>query len=133
MTQALIPIAITTLLLFLVLTARACRYVFTSAHGRRRRSNYLILLTKAKRLYLYSWWIAAAGVAGSASLLILRPQGLPEATLEAVVLGLFATTSLVTLSAVIRGEILLTRADLLRDSRASEVGRSISAHSIPTR
>ncbi len=120
MTELLILTTSITLFLFVVLTVKVCKYRLGEAHVRKsrsRKSRYLRLMRKAARIYLYAWITAACGIV-AVILLVVFGQRPAAASVETAVVGVLVTTSFVTMTAVIWGEILLARAELMRGGRS---------------
>jgi hypothetical protein len=120
MTELLILTTSITLFLFVVLTVKVCKYRLGEVYvtrSRSRRSRYLRLMHKAARIYLYSWIVAGCGIA-AVILLVIFGQRPAAANTETAVVGLLVTTSFVTMAAVVWGEILLARAELMRGGRS---------------
>lgn len=120
MTELLILTTSITLFLFVVLTVKVCKYRLGSAHLRKshsRKSRYLRLMHKAARIYLYSWIVAACGIAAVILLVALGQRPAPS-SIETAVVAVLVTTSFVTMTAVVWGEVLLARAELMRGGRS---------------
>lgn len=120
MTELLILTTSITLFLFVVLTVKVWKYRLGEARvskSRSRRSRYLRLVRKAARIYLYAWITAASGIAAVILLVAFgqRPAG---ANIETAVVAVLVITSFVTMAAVVWGEILLARAELMRGGRS---------------
>ena len=132
MTELLILTTSITLFLFVVLTVKVCKYRLGEvyvAKPRARKSRYLRLIRKAARIYLFAWVAAGCGIAAVISLVILGQR--PAATsVETAVVAVLVTTSFVTMAAVVWGEILLARAELMRGGRNY---RGLSDNSISAR
>ena len=121
MTELLILTTSITLFLFVVLTVKVCKYRLGEARiinkPRSRKSKYLRLMRKAARIYLYAWIAAACGIA-TVVLLVIFGQRPAAANVETTVVGVLVTTSFVTMTAVVWGEILIARAELMRGGRS---------------
>ena len=120
MTELLILTTSITLFLFVVLTVKVCKYRFGEAYvpkSRARKSRYLRLMQKATRIYLCAWTAAAIGIAVVIALVIFGQR--PTApNVETAVVAVLLITSFVTMAAVVWGEILLARAELMRGGRS---------------
>jgi hypothetical protein len=119
MTELLILTTSITLFLFVVLTVKVCKYRLGEARvakSRSRKSRYLRLVHKAARIYLYAWTMAACGIA-AVVLLVIVGQRPAAGSVETAVLSVLVITSFVTMGAVVWGEILLARAELMRGGR----------------
>ena len=115
MTELLILTTSITLFLFVVLTVKVCKYRLGEARvakSRSRKSRYLRLVHKAARIYLYAWTMAACGIA-AVVLLVIVGQRPAAGNVETAVVSV-----LVTMGAVVWGEILLARAELMRGGRS---------------
>lgn len=120
MTELLILTTSITLFLFVVLTVKVCKYRLGEARvpkSRSRKSRYLRLIRKAARIYMYAWTAAACGIA-AVILLVAFGQRPAAASIETAVVGVLVVTSFVTMAAVVWGEILLARAELMRGGRS---------------
>lgn len=120
MTELLILTTSITLFLFVVLTVKVCKYRLSEARvsrPRSRKSRYLRLMHRAARIYLYAWVTAACGMA-AVTLLVIFAQRPVDASAETAIVGVLVTTSFVTMAAVVWGEILLARAELMRGGRS---------------
>jgi hypothetical protein len=86
-------------------------------------------MRKTARIYTCAWIAAACGIAAVILLVAFgqRPAG---ASIETAVVGVLAITSVVTMAAVVWGEILLARAELMRGGRSY---RGLSENSITAR
>lgn len=119
MTELLILTTSITLFLFVVLTVKVCKYYLGFARPSKshsRKSRYLRLMHKAGRIYLHSWIAAACGIV-TVMLLIAFGEHPAPSTIQTAIVAVLITTSFLTMAAVIWGEVLLARAELMRGGR----------------
>lgn len=132
MARVVLVVAIVTLLFFVVLTVRVCQFSLGRRRvpgARGRRSRYERLLRRATQLYVYTWWLSAAGIAAAVSLVRFAELA-ASTTTEKLVLVLAAVSLIATITGVVWGEVLLGRARLVRGGHVPR-DRSLSEDSTP--
>jgi hypothetical protein len=87
------------------------------------------LIRRARQLYVYTWWLAAGGIAAVVTLVGFAELPASSRT-ENLVLALAAVSLIATITGVVWGEVLLGRAKLVRGGRAPG-DRGLSENSTP--
>lgn len=132
MARIVLVVAIVTLLFFVVLTVRVCQFSLSRRRvpeAQGRRSRYQRLIRRAKRLYVYMWWVAAGGIGGVVTLLgFIEPPA--SIITEKLLLALAAVSLVATITGVVWGEVLLGRARLVRGGHVPR-DRNLSENSTP--
>ena len=124
MARIVLVVAIVTLLFFIVLSARLCQYGLgarNGANGHHHKSRYQRLISRAKRLYIYSWLLAAGGIGAVVALVVFAESPAPT-SMQKLILALAAASLVVTMTGVIWGELLLARARLVRGGQVHDSG-----------